>query len=57
MLELRTKARSLMMFAGMVRDAPLHNWEVLVLTIWTQLRFRLTSDTYAKLTRLDVHIA
>ncbi|KAL8276338.1 hypothetical protein RQP46_011263 [Phenoliferia psychrophenolica] len=38
MMDLRTKARSLMMFAGM-------------------LRFRLTSDTYARLTRMDVHVA
>ncbi|KAK4705630.1 nuclear pore complex protein Nup93, partial [Phenoliferia sp. Uapishka_3] len=38
MVDLRSKARSLMMFAGM-------------------LRFRLTSETYAKLTRLDVHVA
>ncbi|KAM0753758.1 NIC-domain-containing protein [Meredithblackwellia eburnea MCA 4105] len=38
MMDLRAKARSLMMFAGM-------------------LRYRLTSDTYAALTRLDVYIA
>ncbi len=63
MQEYRAKARSLMTFAGMVSG-----WRCLFCfrpglvadfadpLAHTQLRYRLSSDTYSQLTRLDVFI-
>jgi len=81
MQELRGKARSLMMFAGMVRPAlSLGGWSgasearatseadfpllplppslslSFSLLRCSQLRYRLTSETYSQLTRLDVYL-
>ena len=59
MQEYRAKARSLMTFAGMVRVCFSHFfwwWVVFADLPRTQLRYRLSSDTYSQLTRLDVFI-
>lgn len=58
MQEYRAKARSLMTFAGMVGGCLSFWWWVLFadFVLATQLRYRLSSDTYSQLTRLDVFI-
>lgn len=56
MNELRQKARSLMMFAGMVRCCSSDLGERKLTLDSPQLRYRLTSETYSSLTRLDVFI-
>ena len=56
MTELRQKARSLMMFAGMLRYRLTSEVRCFVLLSFSTSTLILTTQTYASLTRLDVFI-